>query len=253
MSDSYLQATAARTADALGRPQAAGPKVVLLVRHGQSMHNISDVAAYGDTGKDATLYDAPLSSLGESQAAALAGHAELAVAELAVVSPLTRAIQTMYGAFPQASARGTKGTAPPCTVWQVMAEHMTDSCDIGSGAASMAARWPALDFSSLPEVWWYIDDECSPTDALDSRRQFKECGFMEPEASVNRRVDEFVAALRARPECAARAANPCLAAADAPAPRPHTAMATPESAPTLFGSPWRGAFIAAPARARAGA
>ena len=85
MSESYLQAIAARTADTLRPPRPAGPKVVLLVRHGQSMHNVSDVAAYGDTGTDATLYDAPLSPLGESQAAAIAGHAELADAELAVV------------------------------------------------------------------------------------------------------------------------------------------------------------------------
>jgi len=173
---------------------------VLLVRHGQSMHNISDVHAFGDSGADATLYDAPLSSLGESQAAGLAGHALLATAEHAVVSPLTRAIQTMVGAFPAASARGAAGVSPPCTVWHVMAEHLTDSCDIGSGAATLAASWPTLDFSALPEVWWYIDDECSASDALDSRRQYRECGFMESEAAVNSRVDAFVAALRARPE-----------------------------------------------------
>ena len=39
-----------------------------LVRHGESLHNISSVAAYGDQGADPSLYDAPLSPRGEAQA-----------------------------------------------------------------------------------------------------------------------------------------------------------------------------------------
>lgn len=108
---------------------------LLLVRHGQSMHNVSDVAQYGDTGADATLFDAPLSPLGENQVAALAGHPELAAAELVVTSPLTRAVQTLLGAFPKAPA-----ACPPIEMWPLAAEHLTDSCDIGSGASVLARR-----------------------------------------------------------------------------------------------------------------
>ena len=76
------------------------PKKLLLVRHGQSTHNAAtgDVG-FGDSGADASLYDAPLSALGKWQAASLKRNAELASVELAVVSPLTRAIMTLLGAY----------------------------------------------------------------------------------------------------------------------------------------------------------
>jgi hypothetical protein len=65
---------------------------------------------------------------------------------------------------------------------------------------SLASRFPAFDRSPLPEVWWYVDDETSTTDAEDSRRRYRECGFMEPELRMRKRVDAFVDALYAQPE-----------------------------------------------------
>ena len=175
----------------------AGPTTLLLVRHGQSMHNISSVNEYGDTGADETLFDAPLSPLGEQQVAALLGNSDLAAADLIIVSPLTRAVQTMFGAFPKAP-RG----CPPVELWPLAAEHLTDSCDVGSGASALAARFPSLTAQcrALPEVWWYTDEETSRTDAQDSRAKYRECGFMEPEPTLVARIDAFVAELRARPE-----------------------------------------------------
>lgn len=148
MSDSFLAAVAARATDAAAGACTAEPRVVLFVRHGQSMHNISSVAKYGDQGKDETLFDAPLSPLGEEQVATLAGHAALATADLAVVSPLTRAVQTLFGAFPEAGAQRTSSSCPPVEVWPSMTEHMTDSCDIGTGASALAARFPSLDWKA---------------------------------------------------------------------------------------------------------
>ena len=178
------------------QPPQPPPQVLLLVRHGQSAHNISTVAQYGDQGDDPTLYDACLSELGENQAAALEGHAELAATELIVASPHTRALQTLQGAFP---AAGTQ-RCPPVEVWPLVCEHMTDSCDIGTGASALARRFPTLDFSSVPEVWWYTDDETSRSDPEDSRRRYKEFGFMEPQSAVEARVAQFADALRVRPE-----------------------------------------------------
>jgi hypothetical protein len=82
------------------------------------------------------------------------------------------------------------------------AEHLTDSCDIGSSEHALAQRFPRLapQVASLPPVWWYTDDETSRTDAAHSRERYRECGFMEPERTVVQRVDELAAALRARPE-----------------------------------------------------
>jgi len=178
---------------------------LLLVRHGQSMHNISDVAQYGDTGADSNLYDALLSPLGEQQVAGLVGHPELARATLAISSPLSRAIQTLFGAFPAAAegtaARATaEGRCPPIELWPLAAEHLTDSCDIGSGKSDLALRFPSLDLSALPEVWWYTSEDVSRDAAADSRKHYRECGMIEPAGAFEARIDAFVEALRARPE-----------------------------------------------------
>jgi broad specificity phosphatase PhoE len=175
-------------------PLPTGPQTLLLVRHGQSMHNIASVAKYGDTGADASLFDAPLSPLGETQVAALAGHELLAKAELIISSPLTRAVQTLFGAFPPLSG------APPAPVelWPLVSEHLTDSCDIGTGAAELAKRFPTLHASTLPEVWWYTGGVQET--AAGSRERYRECGFMEPELMFIGRVDAFVEKLRQRPE-----------------------------------------------------
>lgn len=54
----------------------------------------------------------------------------------------------------------------------------------------------------LPEVWWYVDSDTSTSDAEDSRRRYREFGFMEPELDMRKRADAFVDALYARSECA---------------------------------------------------
>ena len=195
--------------------------------------------------------------------AQLAGHSELAVAEVILVSPLTRALQTLDAAFPtrppaaaevgietgvlpaherveeyvkrhslretleaavnraleQASddplasiaeyARSRSRAAveaerPPVEVEAMLAEHLTDSCDIGSGRAALQAQWPALDFGALPEVWWYTDGEASTTDAADSRRHYREAGFMEPLRAVEARVDRLAAARGRAPSARSR-------------------------------------------------
>ena len=77
-----------RGAQARLAPDNRPRKKLLLVRHGESTHNVSPVAEHGDSGGDAALYDAPLTKKGESQVAKLAGHKALAAAELLVSSPL---------------------------------------------------------------------------------------------------------------------------------------------------------------------
>ena len=175
-----------------------------LVRHGESLHNISSVAAYGDQGADPSLYDAPLSPRGEAQASDLASRDPdlVATASLVIVSPLTRALQTLIGAAPPAVL-----AAATVEVWPVATEHLTDSCDIGSSPSALAARFSSstsslstssgarLDFSALPPVWWYVDEDTSKTDPDDSRVRFRDFGFHEPLAAAEARVDSFVAAL----------------------------------------------------------
>mmetsp|Transcript_6908 Transcript_6908/g.23590 ORF Transcript_6908/g.23590 Transcript_6908/m.23590 type:complete len:223 (+) Transcript_6908:46-714(+) len=178
--------------------RAVGAKELILVRHGESMHNISAVHAYGDTGADEALFDAPLSPAGRAQADSLTARFALLCArtpvELAVVSPLTRAVETYVAAFPQ----GRPGMRTE--VWAEAREHLTDSCDIGSPPAVLAKRFPWLSFAHLPAVWWYVDEETSTTDPEDSRRRYREFGFMEPDVLFRARVDACAQRLRRRPE-----------------------------------------------------
>ena len=169
------------------------PMHLILVRHGESTHNISSVAEYGDHGRDPSLYDAPLSPIGTTQACALSTqHPDLVTADLILSSPLTRALQTMCGAFPPTSA------SPTMEVWPLAAEHLTASCDIGSSPVELSTRFPHLDFSALPPVWWFVDADTSREDPAHSRERFREFGFYEPFSSFEARVDAFVAALRVR-------------------------------------------------------
>ena len=135
------------------------------------------------------------------------GHPELARATLAISSPLSRAIQTLLGAFPAAAAGGaaaggaaSEGRCPPIELWPLASEHLTDSCDIGSGKSELAVRFPWLDLSALPEVWWYTSEGVSREVASESREHYRECGMIEPAGAFEARIDAFVEALRARPE-----------------------------------------------------
>ena len=94
----------------------------------------------------------------------------------------------MYGAFPP-----DRGAPPaPVELWPLAAEHLTDSCDIGSGAAEIGRKFSSLDVSKLPEVWWYTDEETSREDAFASRERYREYGFMEPELTLIKRVDDML-------------------------------------------------------------
>jgi len=72
-----------------GSDSEEGPKKVFLLRHGQSLMNL--------TGED--IRDSVLSPNGETQARSWKGHAEKFGVEVILVSPLRRAIQTACMAF----------------------------------------------------------------------------------------------------------------------------------------------------------
>jgi len=92
------------------------------------------------------LFDARLTQLGVQQAiAARAEVAELGI-RYVVSSPMTRAIETarhiFEGKHPHHIAIGPH-------------ELLTHSCDVGRPATELAAEFPELDFSHLPEIWWH--------------------------------------------------------------------------------------------------
>jgi glucosyl-3-phosphoglycerate phosphatase len=152
------------------------PRLVHLVRHGQSTFNEHFTA----TGEDPLHFDARLTALGERQVAAareqLAGYDY----DVALASPLTRAIQTAEGIF---------GGRVPIEITPLHREWQVSSCDIGRGLAELRTDFPHLDFSTLDDPWWRHD---AAPGAL---------GFpQETEEHLAERLTAFKAMILARPE-----------------------------------------------------
>lgn len=115
---------------------------MFVLRHGQSVWN----RLMTETGRDPGIADPVLTDLGHEQArraaAALARHDIRRV----IASPYRRALQT---ATPIAAAFGL---TIEVNLW--VREHKAFTCDEGTPASVIAAEWPHLDVSHLPEIWW---------------------------------------------------------------------------------------------------
>jgi len=130
---------------------------MIIVRHGQSQFNV----AYSATRVDPGIPDPKLTEQGRSQArdvaAALAPHGLKRI----LASPYTRALET---AEIIAAALHLDLRVEP-----MVREHCRFQCDIGSRSSDLARRWPAIDFSHLPERWWPDLDESEDELAQRSR------------------------------------------------------------------------------------
>ena len=128
-------------------------KRVHFIRHAQSEHNVRFEMADDELAvrHDASLRDAPLTALGKAQADGLRDEVTaLRGIELVVVSPLTRAVQTMLAAF--------AGHPAPCLVHDLPREHLQSFCDIGRAPAALSRDFPALTFDHLADPWWYVGE-----------------------------------------------------------------------------------------------
>ncbi len=158
-------------------------KTVHFIRHAQSAHNarVQEVPDEDMARNDPALRDAPLSSLGQNQAAALQSEiAGLREIELVVTSPLTRAIQTTLAAF--------DGHPAPRLVEALHREHQDSFCDIGRPPAALALDFTSLRFDHLENPWWQEDPEHGGPFLRESL------------SSLERRVAAFADWLSARPE-----------------------------------------------------
>jgi broad specificity phosphatase PhoE len=127
---------------------------MILVRHGQSEFNVH----YGATRRDPGIRDAPLTALGREQARGAAAALAGAGLERVVASPYTRTIET---ADILAGALGL-----PITLEPLIGERAAFSCDIGTPASLLAARWPHLAFDHLDDPWWPAHEETEEALAL---------------------------------------------------------------------------------------
>ena len=132
---------------------------MILIRHGESEFN----EVFNRTRVDPGIVDPKLTLLGREQvrraAEELREHRQI---RRLITSPYTRALET--------AAILAEALDLPLEVEPIVHEHAAWSCDIGTPISILAERWPALDFSHLPEVWWPLD---------------------EPHESVHRRCTDF--------------------------------------------------------------
>ncbi|XXH03282.1 hypothetical protein Hte_009680 [Hypoxylon texense] len=125
------------------------PPTLILVRHAQAAHNAL---------RDFTLHDPDLTELGREQCADLrAGLIENPLAqkaELIVVSPLRRTIQTAFRSMDWLIEKGIKVEADAS--WQ---ENSIKPCDTGSPVDALREEFPTVDFSKVDPVF---PDKTSP-------------------------------------------------------------------------------------------
>jgi glucosyl-3-phosphoglycerate phosphatase len=153
------------------------PKLVDLIRHGQSTFN----AACTEAGSDPLHYDARLTPLGHAQVAAARAMLGATKYDLVVTTPFSRAVETALGLFGAADV--------PILVEALHRERLESSCDIGRSKAELARDFPNLVFDHLDDPWWH---DCAEKNALGHA--------IEPEEVFIVRVHDFRRWLMARPE-----------------------------------------------------
>ena len=117
---------------------------MILIRHGESEFN----AVFNRTRIDPGIQDPKLTERGREQVRRAADdlrRQDRPIRRL-VTSPYTRALET--------AAIIAEALELPVEVEPIVHEHACWTCDIGTPVSTLAERWPALDFSHLPEIWW---------------------------------------------------------------------------------------------------
>lgn len=147
------------------------------IRHAQSLHN-----ALQEPGQpDPMVRDAALTELGLKQAQTLGSEMTGGpVFDLVVITPFTRTIQTALRAFAHSPA--------PRVILDLHREHLESYCDVGRSPSHLCKLFPMFDFDHLNDPWWFIDPS---SDAPYDK---------EPMDVLMKRVEDFSAWLKARPE-----------------------------------------------------
>lgn len=151
-------------------------KEIYLIRHGQSTFNVH----FETSGIDPLHFDARLSSLGSRQVFEGRQAAAGLKADLVVVSPLTRALETALGLF--------GGEPVPVIVSCLHRERLGNSCDVGRKPSELWVEFPMLEFDHLDNIWWHDGEK-------DERGV-----AVEPEPLFLDRVEAFSRWVKARPE-----------------------------------------------------
>ena len=144
--------------------QQTSAKTLFLIRHGQSLAN-------RDYDESVAYRDAGLTDQGIAQARALRKQLEVLQIDLAVVSPLTRALQTCQNALPPSYAG-------PILVLPEIAEICSSHYSCGQKRSVVQPKFPpSFDWTNVPEdeIWWWQYDKKrrSESNAYQSARMEK--------------------------------------------------------------------------------
>jgi glucosyl-3-phosphoglycerate phosphatase len=120
---------------------------MILLRHGQSEFNLH----FGVTRRDPGIIDPRLTELGHAQARDAAQQLIGQGIERIIVSPYTRALQTVR---PVAEALNV-----PVIIDPIVRERYAYACDVGSSRTDLERDWPAHDFSGVEHIWWPKEEE----------------------------------------------------------------------------------------------
>jgi len=144
---------------------------IYLIRHAQSAFN----AVYDPNKPDPMIFDAPITTLGESQA--LQARTEVNQLDLVnvMVSPFTRTLQTAHLIFENKL---------PFQINATVREQLCNSCDVGSPPHVLARDYPHLDFGHLDDCWWH-----------DGEKDHRGIS-VEPDEMLQQRANEFAKFLK---------------------------------------------------------
>lgn len=115
---------------------------IYLIRHAQSAFN----AVYDRNKPDPMIFDAPITTLGESQAKQARTEINQLSLVNVIVSPFTRTLQTAHLIF---------GNTRPFQINAMVREQLCNSCDVGSPPHELAKNYPHLEFDHLDDCWWH--------------------------------------------------------------------------------------------------
>jgi broad specificity phosphatase PhoE len=115
---------------------------IYLIRHAQSAFN----AVYDPKKPDPMIFDAPITTLGETQAQQARNEIQKLDLVNVIVSPFTRTLQTAQLIF---------GNRLPFQINSAVREQLCNSCDVGSPPHKLAGDFPHLDFDHLDDCWWH--------------------------------------------------------------------------------------------------
>jgi len=189
--------------------QSAKKFTVMLLRHGESLHNI-EIRKFMENHPewklrewfeiedqfDPKIRDAGLTEKGIQQARDMSGQVAQFNPSLMILSPLTRNLHTAKEA-----CRGVFESTPGAEVHisPILREHTYSTCDLGTDPVTLQAAWPewTSQLHNVTDRWWVPEQLLAEGSSVDSDAR-NEC--REPWQNLQNRTDTLIQLLQEKKE-----------------------------------------------------